>query len=182
MRYFGKRSVTSVVKVSLNLMWYLFLLILAVGLVETYLGKPFHLIFNPFEFAGLKIEFSSETQMPFFLGLIPFFQFIVLLIIMRFLMRLFNNLAAEKIFIEDNFIYMRKIALIMILYFILDPLATAAKCNYLIPLIQIENAMLSSEPKLMAIIPGVTIGLIILTIAEVFRHAVEIKEENDLTI
>ena len=97
-------------------------------------------------------------------------------------MELFNNLASEKIFVEENFICMRKIALILILYFILDPIVTSAKLNYLIPLIDIENASLSSEPKFVAIIPGVTIGLIMLTITEVFRHAVEMKKENDLTI
>lgn len=178
MKYFGKKSISSTIKIVIDICLYLMVFFYVIGLIMYSTGHSTHELINPFMYTDVALIFHKPLELSPHLFLLTLPDFIAGVIILKLLSTLFKNFAQEKVFIEDNFSKIKWVGIAIIVTSIIDPIVYIFKTSFANKLIEIDNAELSAVWG----IGNLLIGAIILTISALFQRAINLKKENDLTI
>ncbi len=192
MRYLGKKSLASFLRRLLDVAWYLAIggSILLVGSIvfswlkmpEMTSGQGSLVIETP----GLDFILHDGLQGAFapshFL-----FQFILTLpllaaglIVIYNLRRIFATLIQEKPFQVENIRRIRLIGIVVIAGTVLSGILHTLIGFYLVNLINLPGLELKANVSLN--ISGLFLGVVILTLAEIFRLGAALQEEQDMTV
>ncbi|HHU52003.1 MAG TPA: DUF2975 domain-containing protein [Firmicutes bacterium] len=195
MRYLGKNSISSFLRIACNIAWYFNLIlggILLLGLfffaihgseILPQLMKDFS-----FQAPGLKffIDLRMVTVRPLprvtivavFGSAICFIA--VSLFILYQLRKIFSNLVKEEPFVKENVLRVRKIGVIVLVGAVLQSIV-----EYLIGYFVVQHVMIQGMrlvPDFGLNFPALLAGLSVLVLAEVLKEGTEIKEDQNLTI
>lgn len=192
MKYLGKKSASSFLRLVLNLAWYLGIaatVLLALSQLYFFLIPPPSLsgpLMVQFETPGLVFRFAKgliDSHSPTlfvlqFTLVIPLLA-IGLLVIYQ-LRKIFNTLVDGTPFTIDNVRRIRFIGAAVIAGTLLKGLLHTLIGIYFSNVIQLPGLELNANVKIDFI--GIFLGLVILVLAEVFRHGARLQEDQDLTV
>lgn len=191
MKYLGQRSVSSFIKITLTILWWLGI----TGMAAFTLGTLFFIFNGPPKSVSppplmlnadfVRIHFLEATVkdpgalfkvfMPFgavmmSLGLAIIFQ----------LKKIFATLAAGSPFVLENAKRMQRIAIIIFSSAMVQIIAARVIGHVVINNVMVKGVAftVSGKPNLGALF----FGLVILVLAEIFRQGALLKDEQDLTI
>ena len=189
---FKRNKVISVLKVLINIFWYVligglaFLALVALGLTfvppEVFPETVSFTLITPFmgvEFinAGvtdLKSVFLSMDGM----GLL---WLALAAAVVYYLRKIFQSVAAGSPFIQENVTSFRAVGIIVIAGSVLQSIAGA-----LVGLVMMNNIIAPAGVHIAARgtvnLGGLFLGLVILALAEVFRYGTELQNEQNLTV
>lgn len=191
MKYLGRRSVSSFIKITLTILWWAGV----VGMTAFTVGTVLILLIGPPKGVSPpplmintdfgRILFTNATvkdPRALFLAFMPFGAVMISigLAIIYQLKKIFASLAAGSPFILENTKRIQRIAL-----FIFSGAAIQFVAGQIIGKVLEANVVIkdvsfivSRKPNLAALF----FGLVILVLAEIFRQGATLKEEQDLTI
>jgi hypothetical protein len=195
MRYMGKNSISSFLRIVCNIAWYIHLILGALLL----LGMVFFTFYGPeiilklikdfsFQTPGLKILIDwgmlTVRPLPKWTIVVVFASAIwaiaVVLFILYQLRKIFANLVKEEPFVEENVLRVRKIGMIVLLGAVIQSIVEYLIGCFVMRHIMIQGIQLVPEFELD--VPSFLAGLAVLVLAEVLRQGTEIKEDQNLTI
>ncbi|MFZ7130882.1 MAG: DUF2975 domain-containing protein [Eubacteriales bacterium] len=155
MKYIGKGSLSSFIKVFI-----IFLMGVAIGCL---IGLPW--IFNIFLKMGYFIR--STSFIINYLMVILYITGVVSLIILNEMRKIFNTLEAKDPFIYEN----------------VHSLKTMSVCAFVIAVVYITKVIVyNSIMTMLVVLVFFLAGLLALVLSEVFKKAINFKEEIDLTV
>jgi hypothetical protein len=193
MRYLGKGSVASFLRVMLNIAWYFLFVIIGLVLIGVltvaFFGPKLvpHGVGANFNFGAEFISFSfSQVQLQnpqaIFLGFLGWIlaMFSVAQAVIYQLRKIFATLRDGSAFTRQNARRVRSIGLIIIGGSVLQSIV-----NYLVGWVMMNNITIpgveinaTSDLHL----GGVFMGLLILVLGEIFRQGASLQEDQNLTI
>ena len=191
MKYLGRKSASSVLRVVLDLAWYLglalgawllvqFLVCFLLGGPELFPGSL------QIETPGLVFRFTGglpgplpPTHFALLFALILLLLAIGLLVIYQ-LRRIFATLAGKTPFTGENVLRIRIIGIAVITGALLNSIVHVLIGNYLAGNIHLPGMELNVNLK--PDFGGIFLGAVVLILAEVFRYGARLQEEQDLTV
>ncbi|MGB4213445.1 MAG: DUF2975 domain-containing protein [Dethiobacteria bacterium] len=190
MKYLGEKSASSVMKVVLDVAWYLAL----VGAVLLVLFMAYWLVGDPalptgllqIETPGLTFRFTGVIQEPvlrtkFALQFILIYLLLAVGLLVLFQLRkIFANLAGRTPFTKENVRRIRIIGIAAIVYALLSPVVYCLMGLYLSNIIHLPGVELIASFRLD--LGGIFLGAVIIILAEVFNYGARLQEEQDLTV
>lgn len=210
MKYFGVRSLSSKIALFLNIFFYLSIMGTVVGLVILLVMRFANINSDDantiwsFALGGLTIQTDKSIPYPLTLMFLNFFLALFGIALIYKLKNLFNNLKEEQVFIEDNFSLLRTSGLLLILLGFAISIVNFAHWNFLINEVGIIGHSFDVTINLaqpwniisrkmdfdqytmsLALISEqglIIMGLSIVFFSHLFKKALELKAENDLTI
>lgn len=96
--------------------------------------------------------------------------------------KLFTNLMNQQFFVSENYKNVQMIGYVCIVWHIVYPLLTFAGGWLILQEVGTLNDALILKPAFPLSLVGIFTGLAIVVIAQVFKEAIEIHQENELTI
>lgn len=105
---------------------------------------------------------------------------VIYLMIIYFLRKIFKNLTENEYFIPANGMYIKKIALSIILLSFVPELIHYLTDRWIIGSIQINNVAIKNEFNLD--LQTVLLGLLVFVISIIFLRGIELREDQKLTI
>ncbi len=182
--YFGKKSLSSVVYRFLTVLLYLgiaFAALVFILLIFNRIGNIDNSNLNlKMKFGILAFVPDNSFRLPLLNIIITAFNILIYFLILIVVRDIFKNFVDEKVFIQKNFISIRNTGLLIILSGISVSVMNFLNWNYIRDIIHSENVSIEfniiSEPELF-----ITGGTILL-FAHLFRMALKLQEENELTI
>ena len=182
MKFFGNKSLSSVIRIILEVFWYLIILHFVSTAVVFFLKKDIRDTFELFEFSNLIFKIDQSINIPWYTYLLNIPGMIFTLFLVRILCNIFISFKKEEVFTVKNFVRLRLIAIGIIIIGAVDTVTAYYKIKILNNLIKIQNAVISPSSIFWSIAGTFFIGLILLVMAEFFKKAAELKEDSDLTI
>lgn len=195
MRYLGKNSISSFLRIVCNIAWYIHLILGTLLL----LGMVFFTIYGPeitpiimkdfsFQTPGLKIfidwEMLTVRPLPQCTIVVVFASAIwfiaMVLFILYQLRKIFANLVKEEPFVKENVLRVRKIGMIVLVGAVIQSIMEYLIGFFVMKHIVIQGIQL--VPELELNVPSFLAGLAVLVLAEVLKQGTEIKEDQNLTI
>lgn len=195
MRYLGKNSISSFLRIVCNIAWYIHLILGTLLL----LGMVFFTIYGPeitpiimkdfsFQTPGLKIfidwEMLTVRPLPQCTIVVVFASAIwfiaMVLFILYQLRKIFANLVKEEPFVKENVLRVRKIGMIVLVGAVIQSIMEYLIGFFVMKHIVIQGIQLVPEFELN--VPSFLAGLAVLVLAEVLKQGTEIKEDQNLTI
>lgn len=195
MRYLGKNSISSFLRIVCNIAWYIHLILGTLLL----LGMVFFTIYGPeitpiimkdfsFQTPGLKIfidwEMLTVRPLPQCTIVVAFASAIwfiaMVLFILYQLRKIFVNLVKEEPFVKENVLRVRKIGMIVLVGAVIQSIMEYLIGFFVMKHIVIQGIQLVPEFELN--VPSFLAGLAVLVLAEVLKQGTEIKEDQNLTI
>lgn len=208
MKYFGQKSLSSLLFKFLNIMFYLlivgFILVLLFIFIFNYRNPESGNVYYSIDLGGM--DLTTEYKAPILpaLFLIPILLFCILLFLIDRLRAFFGNLQNDKIFIEQNFLLLQQTSWLLILSGIIKSISNYVLWNHFLSIanpdtqsavvsfslsdpweIVSQEALFGSIEMRYTLIsePGLIIsGAALLFISHLFRVALSLQQENDLTI
>lgn len=189
-KYLGKKSASSVLKVVLDLAWYLGL----AGVVLLVLFQVYFLVGGPelipgslqIETPGLVFRFTDGLPEPVTRTKFVV-QFILVLLLMAVglvvlyqLRKIFATLAGETPFTGENVRRIRIIGIAVIAGALLNTIVHIMIGIYLSSIVRVPGLELSVNLKVD--LNGILLGVVVIILAEVFRYGACLQEEQDLTV
>ena len=105
---------------------------------------------------------------------------VIYLMIILFLRKIFKNLTDNKYFIAENGMYIKKIALSIIILALLPELIIYMTDKLIIGSIQLNNVLIKNEFNFEY--QAIILGLLVFVISIIFLRGIELKEDQELTI
>jgi hypothetical protein len=105
---------------------------------------------------------------------------LIYLMIIYFLRKIFKNLTANKYFVAANGMYIKKIALSIILLAFVPSVIHYLTDKWIIGAIEIKNVMIKNEFNFE--FETLLLGLLVFVISIIFLRGIELKEDQELTI
>lgn len=195
MRYLGKNSISSFLRIVCNIAWYINLIIGGILL----LGLFFFTIHGPeiipqfmkdFSFQAPGLKFFIDLQMltvrplPRVTIVVVFGSAICFIAVSLFILyqlrKIFSNLVKEEPFVKENVLRVRKIGVIVLVGGVFQSIV-----EYLIGCFVVQHIMIRGiriVPEFGLNFPALLAGLSVLVLAEVLKEGTEIKEDQNLTI
>lgn len=184
MECLGRRSASSALKAVLDLAWYL-------GLAGVAVMVLFQVRFLMGGWAG-SLQITTPGLVFRFTGGIPdlrallVFQFSVIfywlagLLVLYQLRGIFATLAAGTPFSGDNVRRIRIIGMAVIAGSLLKTVVYTMIGLHIADLVQVPG--LEVQGRIELDLGGIFLGMVVLVLAEVFRHGARLQEEQDLTV
>ncbi|HEY8343707.1 MAG TPA: DUF2975 domain-containing protein [Bacillota bacterium] len=195
MRYLGKNSISSFLRIACNIAWYFNLIMGGV----LFLGLFFFTIHGSEILPQLMKDFSFQAPgLKFFIDLrmvtirpLPRITIVVVfgsaicfiavsLFILYQLRKIFSNLVKEEPFVKENVLRVRKIGVIVLVGAVFQSIV-----EYLIGYFVVQHIIIQGMrlvPDFGLNFPALLAGLCVLVLAEVLKEGTEIKEDQNLTI
>ncbi len=162
MKYLGKRSVSSFLRKTVNVIWYISLVLIVPNVV---------MLFSPTVFSNIR---------EFLITILYEIAFIAFLIIIYQLRKIFKSLTLKEPFTMENVKSFRIIGISIIFIGLFDLIYNVS--NYGINgfyILHLDEQGISSR---CGVVIFLFLGIMALVLGEIFKSAMEIKEENNLTI
>ncbi len=190
MKYLGKKSASSVLKVVLDLTWYLGL----AGVVLLMLFQVYFMVGGPelipgslqIETPGLVFRFTDGlpepvTRTKFVVGFILVLLLLAVgLLVIYQLRKIFATLAGRTPFTKENARRIRIIGIAVIAGALLNTIVYFMLGLYISNFVQLPGVELIANLKVD--FGGIFLGAVIIILAEVFRYGACLQEEQDLTV
>lgn len=189
MKYLGNKSASSVLKVVLDLAWYLGLagaVVIALFLGRTLVGgrqlSPGSL---QIEMPGLIFRFTGGIPQVGHTNLSVQFMLILLLMLTALLVlyqlrKIFATLAVGTPFTGENVSRIRIIGIAVIAGALLQNAVHILNGIYLSGVLRMPG--LESGVNMKVDLTGILVGAVVIILAEVFRYGAGLQEEQDLTV
>jgi len=206
----GNYKILNVTKIILNIYWYLQLAFIAaiifIGLLllfdvefidlnylngfKIHFSKiifPDQLVYN-----GVNYDFSLtngegrlhindlDQKFVYLRMLAALVDSVIYLMIILFLRKIFKNLTEYKYFVEVNGMYIKKIALAIILLSFIPETIHYLTDKWIIGSIQMNNVIIKNEFNFEY--QTIILGLLVFVISIIFLRGIELKEDQELTI
>lgn len=191
MEYIGKRSVSSFLRISLNIIWWMGIIVsilfILFSIVFIFIGPPEYIKTPTFSIDNdiIRVEFSSaivKDPKAMFLSFLPLGAVMLGLgmgIVFQ-IQKIFKTLAAGNPFILENAKRLKKISLFIFSGVFFQFITGSVMERLIVSNVKVEGVVFSVKQSVN--IGGILIGLMILVLAEIFRQGTLLKEEQDLTI
>jgi len=206
----GNYKILSITKIILNLYWYFQLTFIAaiifVGLsllfnfdfIDLNYLNGFKIHFSkiifpePLLYNGVNYDFTLtngegrlhindlDQKFVYLRMLAALVDSVIYLMIILFLRKIFKNLTDNKYFIAENGMYIKKIALSIIILALLPELIIYMTDKLIIGSIQLNNVLIKNEFNFEY--QAIILGLLVFVISIIFLRGIELKEDQELTI
>ncbi|MDP4091854.1 MAG: DUF2975 domain-containing protein [Bacillota bacterium] len=194
MKYIGKKSLSSVLQILLNIMWYVLLaivVIIPVFMVITLLVDPNLLskvgqmklkIYSSGFDVYLKTAISTNDMKTFVAITLSLAEMItgIALIIVYQLRMIFKTLVKETPFTQENAKRIRLIGIVLIFGTVFAAILDLIMGNFYMQHVKIPDADITT--KFSIDFGSVLIACVIIILSEVFRRGAKLQEEHDLTV
>ncbi len=188
-KYLGKKSASSVLRVVLDLLWYLGLagaVVIALFLGQTLLGgRQFGPGSLQIEMPGLIFRFTGGIPQVWHTNLSVQFMLILLLMLIGLLVlyqlrKIFATLAVGTPFTGKNVSRIRIIGIAVIAGALLQSVIHILNGIYLSGVLHMPG--LEPAVNMKVDLTGILVGAVVIILAEVFRYGACLQEEQDLTV
>ena len=206
----GNYKILKITKIILNIFWYLQLAVIStiilIGLLLLFdvdfvdlnrlNGFKIHfskIIFSdPLIFNGVNYDFSLtngegrlhindlDQKFVYLRMLGALVDSVIYLMIIHFLRKIFKNLTDNKYFVSTNGMYIKKIAVSIILLSIVPEVIYYITDKWIISTIELKNVIFKNEFNFEY--QTILLGLLVFVISIVFLRGIELKEDQELTI
>jgi len=206
----GNYKILKITKIILNIFWYLQLAVIStiilIGLLLLFdvdfvdlnrlNGFKIHfskIIFSdPLIYNGMNYDFSLtngegrlhindlDQKFVYLRMLGALVDSVIYLMIINFLRKIFKNLTDNKYFVSANGLYIKKIAVSIILLSIVPEVIYYITDKWIISTIELKNVIFKNEFNFEY--QTILLGLLVFVISIVFLRGIELKEDQELTI
>ena len=206
----GNYKILKITKIILNIFWYLQLAVIStiilIGLLLLFdvdfvdlnrlNGFKIHfskIIFSdPLIYNGVNYDFSLtngegrlhindlDQKFVYLRMLGALVDSVIYLMIINFLRKIFKNLTDNKYFVSTNGMYIKKIAVSIILLSIVPEVIYYITDKWILSTIELKNVIFKNEFNFEY--QTILLGLLVFVISIVFLRGIELKEDQELTI
>lgn len=179
MKILGKKSLSSKVENGLKVLFFIIALLDIVVL-----GMSGLTIFSEFSSTWMVENYLLKIILIAIISIVLLSTGVVALFIINQFIKIFKNLRENKLFEKENINYLKKVSILSIvmgiLYFIVFIGVSIILCNY-IPFDSLSDLLIKILIFIFSI-AFLVFGIGIRILNEIYKKAIEYKEENELTI